>query len=59
MKKGDLLGTFQFGGSTYCLLFQKGVQITFGAELPDGKLGTGLQLVNSAIGTILIPPHGH
>ena len=59
VKKGDLLGTFQFGGSTYCLLFQKGVEITFVAELPDGKLKIGLQLVNSAIGTVVIPPQGN
>ena len=57
VKKGDPLGTFQFGGSTYCLLFQNGVEITLVAELPDGELTTGLQLVNSAIGTVVVPRH--
>lgn len=28
VKKGDQLGMFHFGGSTHCLLFRKGVQVT-------------------------------
>ena len=32
VKKGDPLGTFQYGGSTYCLLFQKGVKVKFADE---------------------------
>ncbi|CUA75829.1 phosphatidylserine decarboxylase [Rhizoctonia solani] len=38
VNKGDELGTFRFGGSTYCLLFRKGVDIHFplenGTEVP-------------------------
>jgi phosphatidylserine decarboxylase len=53
VKKGDPLGTFQFGGSSYCLLFQKGVEITFTAEaLPRDKWPTHLQFVNSEIGRV-------
>ncbi|KAF8928706.1 hypothetical protein BGZ47_001462 [Haplosporangium gracile] len=32
VKKGDEIGMFHFGGSTYCLLFRKGVNLT---ELPS------------------------
>jgi len=28
VKKGDQIGTFRFGGSTHCLLFRKGVNVT-------------------------------
>ena len=56
VKKGDLLGTFQFGGSSYCLLFQKGVKIKFTAEnIPVEQWPTHLQLVNSKLGTIVRP----
>lgn len=27
VRKGDELGMFHFGGSSYCLLFRKGVQV--------------------------------
>ena len=29
VKKGDEIGMFHFGGSSYCLVFQPGVEITF------------------------------
>ncbi|MBL7072471.1 MAG: phosphatidylserine decarboxylase family protein [Candidatus Omnitrophica bacterium] len=29
VKKGDLIGMFHFGGSTYCMIFQKGVKLEF------------------------------
>lgn len=45
VKKGDQLGYFQFGGSTHCLLFRKGVISQFAAQaIPQGENGT-----NSAI----------
>jgi len=29
IRKGDLIGTFHFGGSTHCLIFRPGVQLKF------------------------------
>jgi phosphatidylserine decarboxylase len=29
VKKGDHIGNFLFGGSSYVMLFQKGVKLTF------------------------------
>ena len=56
VKKGDELGTFMFGGSTYCLLFKKGVQLSFTAEdIPQPTWEKTLQKVNSNLGTILEP----
>ena len=56
VKKGDPLGTFQFGGSSYCLLFQKGVTVKFTAEdIPDEEWPNNLQYVNSKLGTIFTP----
>ena len=53
VKKGDPLGTFQFGGSSYCLLFEKGVGVTFTAEqYPPEHWPDILQKVNSELGTI-------
>ncbi|KAF4216621.1 hypothetical protein CNMCM8980_006519 [Aspergillus fumigatiaffinis] len=36
LKKGDQLGMFHFGGSTYCLLFRKGVKVE---GFPDPSRG--------------------
>ena len=53
VKKGDPLGNFQFGGSSYCLLFEKGVSVTFTAErYPPEHWPDILQKVNSELGTI-------
>ncbi|CAB4033429.1 phosphatidylserine decarboxylase family, partial [Paramuricea clavata] len=56
VKKGDQLGKFQYGGSTYCLLFQKGVKVKFADEsLPADSTNWSLyhkQLVRSKIATI-------
>jgi len=39
-KKGDQIGYFQFGGSTHCLVFRKGVVSQFGAKaIPQGVNG--------------------
>ena len=37
VKKGQQLGMFHFGGSTYCLLFHSGVNLTFDlhGQLPN------------------------
>ena len=56
VKKGDPLGRFQFGGSSYCLLFQKGVKIKFVAEeIPVSDWPDTMQYVNSKIGTVITP----
>jgi phosphatidylserine decarboxylase len=53
VKKGDPMGTFQFGGSSYCLLFQKGVNVSFTAEgVPEASWPNLLQHVNSQIGQV-------
>ena len=47
VKKGDELGFFQFGGSTHCLVFQKGVIDTFDVKKEqDVKMGS---LITSVI----------
>jgi phosphatidylserine decarboxylase len=46
VRKGDQLGYFQFGGSTHCLLFGKGVITQFAAQaIPQGKNGTDSPIV--------------
>ncbi|CUA74804.1 phosphatidylserine decarboxylase [Rhizoctonia solani] len=39
VSKGDELGMFHFGGSTHCLIFRKGVELTF-----DVAVGTAVEL---------------
>jgi phosphatidylserine decarboxylase len=40
VKKGDQIGYFQFGGSTHCLIFRKGVVSHFGTRaIPQGPNG--------------------
>jgi phosphatidylserine decarboxylase len=40
VKKGDQIGYFQFGGSTHCLIFRKGVVSQFGTQaIPQGPNG--------------------
>jgi phosphatidylserine decarboxylase len=40
VEKGDQIGYFQFGGSTHCLLFRKGVIAQFAARaIPQGLNG--------------------
>jgi phosphatidylserine decarboxylase len=50
VKKGDELGMFRFGGSTYCLIFGPGVELEFG--LGDVEEGGNLR-VNSRLATVL------
>ncbi|KAJ1301052.1 hypothetical protein OPQ81_003470 [Rhizoctonia solani] len=49
VNKGDQLGMFHFGGSTYCLVFRRGVKITFDERYssPDSDV-----LLNVAIATV-------
>jgi phosphatidylserine decarboxylase len=53
VKKGDQLGMFHFGGSTHCLIFRPGVDLTFtqyekpGLDAPDNiRVNTHLAVVN-------------
>jgi phosphatidylserine decarboxylase len=46
VRKGDQLGYFQFGGSTHCLLFRKGVISQFAAQaIPKRRKGTNSPIV--------------
>jgi phosphatidylserine decarboxylase len=46
IKKGDQIGYFQFGGSTHCLLFRKGVISQFAAQaIPQGTKGMNSPIV--------------
>ena len=46
VKKGEQLGYFQFGGSTHCLVFRKGVISQFAAQaIPQGANGTDSPVV--------------
>jgi phosphatidylserine decarboxylase len=52
VNKGDQIGYFQFGGSTHCLIFKKGVIAEFALQaIPQGAFGTksGVVPVNSRI----------
>ncbi len=48
--KGDELGYFNYGGSTLCLVFERSVQLDFGAL----KEGDSLQ-VNAALARLILP----
>ena len=49
-------GAFQFGGSLYCLLFEKGVNVEFTAErYPPEQWPKIFQKVNSELGRIEQP----
>ena len=50
--KGDELGTFHFGGSTYCLIFRPGVELTFDLHGQRPGLDAADIPVNSRIATV-------
>lgn len=56
VKKGDPLGYFQFGGSTYCLIFPGNVKLKFSSEITDDSEGKSLKgnlvKVNSEIAKV-------
>ena len=60
VKKGDPLGTFMFGGSSYCMLFERDVRVSFVAEtIPEKEWPHHLQLVKSRVGSVKEPrKHG-
>ncbi|CAE6396076.1 hypothetical protein ACGC1H_005748 [Rhizoctonia solani] len=46
VSKGDQLGMFHFGGSTHCLIFRKGVKVTFDVAVGDDvKLNQGMATI--------------
>ena len=46
VKKGDQIGYFQFGGSSHCLVFRKGVVSQFAAQaIPQGPNGANSTIV--------------
>ena len=52
VKKEDQLGMFHFGGSTHCLVFRKGVELTFDFHGQSPSLeATNLRL-NTAIARV-------
>ncbi len=53
LRKGEELGYFQYGGSTYCLVFRPGVIAEFALRaIPDPHTGSGaLVLVGAKLAT--------
>ena len=51
MKKGDQIGMFHFGGSTHCLLFRKGVDVTFHLDQEPSLNAKNID-VNQKIATV-------
>ncbi len=57
VKKGDQIGYFQFGGSTHCLVFRKGVISEFAAQaIPQGLNGADSTIVK--VNSFLAAAHG-
>jgi len=53
VKKGEQLGSFHFGGSTYCLLFGPQVQLAFDFHGQEPGLSSSNIAVNARIATAL------
>jgi phosphatidylserine decarboxylase len=49
LKKGGLLGMFHFGGSTYCMMFRKGVKVS---GFPDPSNAKHNVPVRSRVGVV-------
>lgn len=54
LRKGEELGMFHYGGSTYCLIFRKGVNVIFQLSQEPGLDATNID-VNAAIGFVQSP----
>ncbi len=53
VKKGDELGAFHYGGSSYCMIFRPGVKVHFDYEPPEPDEDKyPLILVNSQVGYV-------
>jgi phosphatidylserine decarboxylase len=55
VKKGEELGMFHFGGSTYCLVFRPEVKLKFDLHGQEGKMGTKAKNIrlNKRLATVL------
>jgi phosphatidylserine decarboxylase len=55
VKKGEELGMFHFGGSTYCLVFRSEVKLKFDLQGQEGKMGTKAKNIrlNKRLATVL------
>ncbi|KAH7337324.1 phosphatidylserine decarboxylase-like protein [Rhizoctonia solani] len=50
VSKGDQLGMFHFGGSTHCLVFRRGVKVTFEVEVgQEVELNKGIGYVGEGV----------
>lgn len=52
VKKGQQIGMFHFGGSTYCLIFRPGVKVQFDLKGETPGLNSNTLPVNSLLATI-------
>ena len=52
--KGQQLGMFRFGGSTYCLVFQPGVELEFDFHGETPGLDAKSLPVNSKLATVIV-----
>jgi len=53
VKKGEQIGMFHFGGSTYCLVFRPQVQIEFNRAPPTGEQpATDIQYINTVLAKV-------
>ncbi|HSV29101.1 MAG TPA: phosphatidylserine decarboxylase, partial [Candidatus Omnitrophota bacterium] len=50
--KGDEIGWFQYGGSTHCLIFEPGVELSFVPQAPFNAPATPVVRVNAALATV-------
>lgn len=52
VKKGDELGMFHYGGSSHCLVFERGVDVRFVKEPPEPDMTNKVMRVNSKLGEV-------
>ena len=52
VKKGQQIGTFHYGGSSHCLIFQPGVNVTFDLHGQTPSVNATNILVNAKIATV-------
>ena len=52
VRKGDQLGMFHFGGSTHCLVFQRGVRLRFDLHGQRPGLHSSNIPVNARLATV-------
>jgi len=52
IKKGQKIGTFHFGGSSHCLIFQPGVELEFDFHSEESGFNANSIKINSRIATV-------